>query len=127
MSTPHPAALPEGSKVKLSVVKGLRAGKSYALKEGVTYVGRKGPHAVDVDLTDQENPGAATAVNRFALIWLDRNGLGVADTGRRVTAVNGVLIPPGKRLPLQGEDTLRFGKTVLKVNVILKKRTAAQK
>ena len=45
--------LPEGSKAKLSVVKGLRAGKNYALKEGVTYVGRKGPHAVDVDLTEQ--------------------------------------------------------------------------
>ena len=127
MSAPHPAALPEGSKVKLSVLKGLRVGKSYALRDGVTYVGRKGPHAVDVDLTEQENPGAATAVNRFALIWFDRNGLGVADTGRRVTAVNGVLIPPGKRLPLQGDDTLRFGKTELKVNVILKKRTAAQK
>ncbi len=127
MSAPNPAALPEGSKVKLSVVKGLRVGKSYALKEGVTYVGRKGPHAVDVDLTEQENPGGATSVNRFALIWMDRNGLGVADTGRRVTVVNGVLIPSGKRLPLRGDDTLKFGKTVLKVNVILKKRTAAQK
>ncbi len=45
------------SKIKLSVVKGLRVGKNYALKEGVTYLGRKGPHAVDVDLTEQENPG----------------------------------------------------------------------
>ena len=42
MSTSQ-AALPEGAKVKLSVVKGLRVGKSYALKEGVTYIGRKGP------------------------------------------------------------------------------------
>ena len=56
------SALPEGSKVKLSVVKGLRAGKNYAIKEGVTYVGRKGDHAVDVDLTEQENPGAAVKV-----------------------------------------------------------------
>lgn len=127
MSAAISAALPEGSKVKLSVVKGLRSGKNYALKEGVTYVGRKGPHAVDVDLTEQENPGIAVAVNRFALVWFDRNGLGVADTGRRVTVVNGVLIPSGKRLPLRGDDTLQFGKTVLKVNVILKKKTAAQK
>jgi hypothetical protein len=127
VSTPNPPALPEGSKVKLSVVKGLRPGKNYALKEGVTYVGRKGPHAVDVDLTEQENPGVAVKVNRFALIWLDKNGLGIADTGRRITAINGVRIPSGKRLPLAADDTLQFGKTVLQVKVILKKRTAAQK
>src|SRR5262245_55216320 len=127
MSAPSPAIVPEGSKVKLSVVKGLRAGKNYALKEGVTYVGRKGPQPVDVDLTEQENPGVAVRVNRFALIWFDRNGLAIADTGRRVTAINGNIIPSGKRLPLQGEDTLKFGKTVLQVKVILKKKTAAQK
>src|SRR5436309_14776034 len=109
------STLPEGAKVKLSVLKGLRAGKNYALKEGVTYVGRKGPHAVDVDLTEQENPGKPVAVNRFALIWVDKNGLGIADTGRRVTSVNGTLIPSGKRVPLKGEDTLQFGKTVLQV------------
>ena len=126
MSAPH-SALPEGSKVKLSVVKGLRAGKSYALKPGVTYVGRTGPHTVDVDLSEQENPGVAVAVNRFALIWNDRNGLGIADTGRKITTVNGVRIPSGKRIPLKGDDTLQFGKTVLQVLIILKKRTAAQK
>src|SRR2546423_4095306 len=112
MSAPNPAVLPEGAKVKLSVVKGLRVGKNYALKEGVTYVGRQGPQAVDVDLTEQENPGKPVAVNRFALIWFDKNGLAIADTGRRVTSVNGTLIPSGKRIPLNGEDTLKFGKTV---------------
>jgi hypothetical protein len=127
VSAPNPAALPEGTKVKLSVVKGLRAGKNYGVKEGVTYVGRKGKFAVDVDLTEQENPGVAVAVNRFALIWFDKNGLGVADTGRRVTAHNGVLLPPGKRFPLKADDTLKFGKTVLQVKVILKKRTGVQK
>lgn len=127
MSAPNPAVLPEGAKVKLSVVKGLRVGKNYALKEGVTYVGRMGPHAIDVDLTEQENPGVATAVNRFALVWVDKNGLGIADTGRQVTSVNGIRIPSGKRVPLKGDDTVQFGKTVLQVKVILKKRTAAQK
>jgi hypothetical protein len=127
MSVATPATLPAGAKVKLSVVKGLRVGKNYALKDGVTYLGRKGPMPVDVDLTEQESPGAAVAVNRFALIWLDKNGLGIADTGRRVTKVNGAPIPSGKRLPLNGEDTLQFGKTVLQVKVILKKKTAAQK
>jgi hypothetical protein len=127
VSAPTSSALPEGSKVKLQVTKGLRAGKSYSLKEGVNYVGRKGPTAVDLDLTEQENPGVEVKVNRFALIWFDKNGLGIADTGRRVTSVNGTLIPTGKRVPIQAEDTLRFGKTQLQVKVILKKRTAAQK
>lgn len=127
MSTPASAALPEGSKVKVSVVKGLRVGKNYMIKEGVTYIGRKGAHLVDVDLTEQENPGAAVKVNRFALMWYDKNGLGIADTGRRVTSVNGTRIPSGKRIPLQAEDTLQFGKTVLQVKVIVKKRTAVQK
>ena len=126
MTAPSSGVLPEGSKAKLSVVKGLRAGKNYALKEGVTYVGRKGPHAVDVDLTEQENPGAATAVNRFALIWFDQKGLGIADT-RGLTFLNGERIPSGKRFPIKADDTLQFGKTVLQVKVILKKRTAVQK
>jgi hypothetical protein len=124
----NPAPLPEGSKVKLQVVKGTRPGKSYALKEGgVTYVGRKGPTAVDVDLTEQENPGVEVKINRFALIWNDKNGLGIADTGRGVTKVNGNRIASGKRVALTGEDTIQFGKTVLQVKIILKKRTAAQK
>jgi hypothetical protein len=127
MSAPTSAALPEGSKVKLSVVKGLRTGKTYALKQGVSYIGRQGSHAVDVDLTDQENPGGKVAVNRFALIWFDKNGLGIADTGKRLTLVNGVRIPAGKRLPIKDQDTLQFGKTVLQVKVILKKRTGVQK
>jgi hypothetical protein len=127
VSAPNPAALPEGSKAKLTVVKGLRMGKTYSLKEGVTYVGRKGPHAVDVDLTEQENPGVAVAVNRFALIWHDKNGLGIADTGTRAgTTLNGVRIPKGKRLPLKADDTLQWGKTVVQIKVIVKKRTAVQ-
>ncbi len=127
MSAPNPAALPEGAKIKLSVVKGLRAGKNYALKEGVSYIGRKGPQPVDIDLTEQENPGVEVKVNRFALIWFDKSGLAIADTGRRVTGINGAIIPSGKRFPLKADDTLRFGKTVLQIKVILKKKTAAQK
>jgi hypothetical protein len=127
MFAPSATPLPEGAKVKLTVVQGLRAGKNYALKDGVTYLGRKGPTAVDVDLTEQEAPGVAVAVNRFALIWLNKDGLSIADTGRRVTVINGSAIPGGKRFPLKGDDTLQFGKTVLQVKVILKKKTAAQK
>src|SRR5262249_40183872 len=103
VSAPESAALPEGSKAKLSVIKGLRVGKNYALRDGVTYVGRKGPQPVDVDLTEQENPGVEVKLNRFALIWCDKNGLGVADTGRRVTVLNGTLLPSGKRFPLKAD------------------------
>lgn len=128
MSAPQSAPLPEGSKAKLSVVKGLRKGKTYALMEGVTYVGRMGPQTVNVDLTEQENPGVAIANNRFALIWNDKNGLGIADTGTRAgTTLNGVRIPPKKRFPLKADDTLQWGKTVLQVKIILKKRTGVQK
>ena len=83
MSTPSAGPLPEGSKVKLSVTKGLRVGKTYSLKEGASYVGRKGPLGIDVDLTEQEMPGVAVQQNRFALIWVDKNGVGIADTGTR--------------------------------------------
>jgi hypothetical protein len=127
VSAPNPAVLPETSKVKLSVTKGLRVGKNYALKEGVTYVGRKGPHAVDVDLTEQENPGVAVAVNRFALIWFNKDGLAIADTGRGVTRLNGECLAKNKRVPVKADDTLQFGKTVLQVKVSAKSRTAVQK
>jgi hypothetical protein len=127
MSAPAPSILPGKSKVKLQVTKGVRTGKSYALKEGVSYVGRKGPTQVDVDLTEQENPGVAVKVNRFALIWFDKNGLGIADTGRKVTSVNGARIPSGKRITLKGDDTLQFGKTVVQIKVIQKHGTGVQK
>ena len=52
---------------------------------------------------------------------------GIADTGRRVTSLNGASIPSGKRVAVKAEDSLQFGKTVLQVKVILKKRTAVQK
>ena len=126
MSDPVTGPLPEGSKAKLEVTTGLRKGKSYALKQGVTYVGRQGPHPVDVDLTEQENPGKEVAANRFALIWIDANGLGIADA-RGVTFLNGTRLPKGKRFPLAADDVLQFGKTVLKLKVILKKRTGVQK
>ena len=70
MSSPNPGALPDGSKAKLSVIEGVRKGKTYSLKDGVSYIGRLGPMQIDVDLTEQENPGVAVKVNRFALIWL---------------------------------------------------------
>ncbi len=127
MSDSNPPIVPGSAKAKLSVVQGLRSGKNYGLKEGVTYIGRLGPMAIDVDLSEQESPGVAVKVNRFALIWFDKNGLGIADTGRRVTTLNGVRLPSGKRFPLKGEDTLQFGKTVIQLKVTVKKGTGVQK
>jgi predicted component of type VI protein secretion system len=82
---------------------------------------------IDIDLSEQENPGVAVQMNRFALIWNDANGLGIADTGRNITLVNGVKIPPGKRYPLKADDQIQFGGTVLQVKVIVKKGTGVQK
>ena len=85
----------------------------------MTYIGRKGPTAIDVDLTEQENPGVEVAVNRFALVWLDKNGLGIADTGKvSITTLNGTKLE-SKRFPLSADDTLKFGKVELQVKVIL--------
>ena len=127
MVAPVPAVTPETSKAKLTATKGLRTGKTYPVKPGVTYIGRKGPQAIDVDLSEQESPGVAVAVNRFALIWFDKNGLSIADTGRGVTVLNRVKIPSAKRFQLKAGDTLQFGKTVLQVKVSPKKRTGVQK
>ncbi len=117
------AANPTNNTVKLSVTEGIRKGKAYAVKEGTNYVGRKGPHEVNVDLTEQENPGVAVKVNRFAAIWFNQNGLAIADTGRGITFVNGVQIPSGKRVPLNAEDIVRFGQTSLQVVVKTKVKT----
>jgi pSer/pThr/pTyr-binding forkhead associated (FHA) protein len=121
--------LPPGSKAKLTVTQGLRKGKTYGLKEGgATYIGRKGPMQVDVDLTEQENPGVAVQVNRFALVYFDSKGLAIADTGTRIgTYLNGAKIQSGKRIPIKAADKIKFGKVELEVKVIIKKKTGAQK
>lgn len=122
------AITPATSKAKLTVTEGLRKGKTYALQEGVNYIGRKGPTEINIDLTEQENPGVAVQVNRFALVWFDNTGLSIADTGTRIgTVVNGTKIPSKKKFPLNEADTLKFGKTVLKVQVVKKQKTGVQK
>ena len=42
-------------------------------------------------------------------------------------AMDDARIPSGKRFPLKADDTVKFGKTVLQVKVIAKRRTAVQK
>jgi hypothetical protein len=119
---------PATSKAKLTVTEGLRKGKTYALQEGVNYIGRKGPTEINIDLTEQEMPGVAVQVNRFALVWFDNNGLNIADTGTRIgTILNGTKIASKKKFPLKADDTLKFGKTVLKIQIIKKQKTGVQK
>ena len=126
-----PALSPATAKAKLQVVAGLRKGKTYGVQEGVNYIGRLGKSpkmTVDIDLTEQENPGIAVQDNRFALIWFDKQGLDIADTGTRLGAVvNGTKIPSKKRFPLKAGDKLKFGKTELEIKVIAKKKTGVQK
>jgi pSer/pThr/pTyr-binding forkhead associated (FHA) protein len=124
-----PAPYPPGSKAKLTVTKGLRTGKTYGLKEGgVTYIGRMGPLQIDVDLTEQENPGVAVKVNRFALVWFDKGSISIADAGTRIgTFVNGKKIDSKKKTPLKADDKIKFGGVELMVKVIMKKKTGAAK
>lgn len=129
MSSPAPAPLPAGSKAKLTVTKGLRTGKTYALKDGgVTYVGRMGPMQVDIDLTEQENPGVSVKVNRFALIWFDKGLITIADAGMRTGIfLNGKKVELKKKIPLKAGDKIKVGGVELEVKVIMKKKTGAAK
>ena len=124
-----PPPLPPGSKAKLAVTVGLRKGKTYGLKEGeVTYVGRMGPLGVDVDLTEQENPGISVKVNRFALVWFKGGVIEIADAGTRVGVfVNGTKVPPKKKQSLQAGDKIKVGKVELEVKTVVKKKTGVQK
>jgi len=93
VSDPTSGPLPEGSKAKLEGQPALRKGKSYALKQGVTYVGRMGPFPVTWTSPSRSNPcERRSPPNRFALVWLDASGLGIADT-RGVTFLNGARLP----------------------------------
>lgn len=121
MSTATPDIVFGAVKIKLQVTEGIRSGRTYSLQEGVNYIGRTGPEEVTMDLTPHENPGAAVKRNRFATVWFDNNGLAIADNGRRVTKINGVLVEPGKRFILKGNEKLRFGKTELQLQVVPKR------
>lgn len=130
MSSPTPAAapviLPEGSKVKLSVVKGVRVGKTYALHDGVNYLGRAGQFPVDVDLAEQEKQEFIT--NRHAVIYFQNGQIFLADPGSKIgTYLNRAKIAAGKKIPLKADDTIQLGNVALQVKVIAKKKTAAQK
>ena len=125
----NPAPLPAGSKAKLAVITGLRAGKTYGLKEGgVTYLGRMGPLGVDVDISEQENPGVAVKVNRFALLWFKGGMIEIADAGTRVGVfVNGAKVPPKTKQNLKAGDKIKVGKVELEVKTVVKKKTGVQK
>ena len=128
MSSPSgPAALPPGSKAKLTVVKGKRAGKTYGVKEGgVTYIGGAGKFPVDVNLDEQDRPGVLA--NRHALVYYEKGMLSIADTKTpNGTFVNKVRLQPGKRYALKGDDLIQVGNVTLQVKVIIKKRTGVQK
>lgn len=124
-----PAVLAPGTKAKLTITRGLRPGKTFALKEnGATYIGRAGPQPCDVNLTEQEKAPAILVANRHALVYFEKGTLSIADTGTKTgTFVNKVKIPPGKRYPLKAGDSVQCGMVVMEVKVFAKKKTGAQK
>ncbi|MBL8792446.1 MAG: FHA domain-containing protein [Planctomycetia bacterium] len=129
MSSPAPAVIPGAAKAKLQVLRGIRAGRTYGIKEGgVTYIGRQGAAPVDVNLNDHEQSKVPVKQNRFVLVYFDKAGLGLAFTGEPVGAfLNRAPIAPGKRFPLKGDDLVQVGNVVFQVKVIAKKRTGVQK
>lgn len=128
MSSPTAGVLPAGTKVKLTVIRGNRAGKTYGVKEGLTYIGRKGPQPVDIDLDQHEQKGKVFAINRHACIVYEKGLLQIVEAGtQNGTLLNRVKLPPRKRCPLKAEDVIQVGNVVLQVKVQAKRKTAAQK
>lgn len=128
MSSPTPAAVavPAGAKAKLTVVRGIRVGKTYGIKEGVNYIGKAGAQPVDVDLNEQEKP--CTAANRHALLYLEKGALSIADTKTpNGTFLNKARLAPGKKFLVKADDVIQIGNVGLQIKIILKKKTAAQK
>lgn len=112
--------------MKLSVVKGVRVGKTYALKDGINYLGRAGQFPVDVDLAEQEKTPFIT--NRHSVIYFQNGQLFLADPGSKVgTYLNRTKIATGKKIPLKADDEVQLGNVALQVKVIAKKRTGTQK
>lgn len=125
MATPNQVAVPAGAKAKLSCIKGLRAGKSYMIKEGVNYIG-KGPAQVDISLSEQDK--TCTADPRHCLIYLEKGVLSIADANTKGgTYLNKAKIAPGKKFLLKNEDTIHIGQVGLQVKIALKKKTGAAK
>jgi pSer/pThr/pTyr-binding forkhead associated (FHA) protein len=112
--------------VKLVVVRGVRNGKTYGVKEGVNYIGRAGTYPVDVDLAEQEKTPFIT--NRHAAIFFQNGNLILADPGSKIGVyLNRVKLEKGKRYPLKADDTIQLGNVALQLKVVVKKKTAAQK
>jgi predicted component of type VI protein secretion system len=126
-----PSIIPDGSQVKLSVVRGQRVGAAYPVKEGKTVLGRAAAGEqlpVDVDMDDQERPGQIFAANQHAVLTLEKNNLTVEDSGTaNGTYVNRVKLPPNSPQPLKPDDVVQIGTVQLQVKVKEKKRTGTQK
>jgi len=126
-----PSNIPEGSQVKLSVVRGQRVGAAYPVKEGKTILGRAAAgeqQPVDVDMDDQERPGQIFAANHHAIITFENNSLTVADNGTaNGTYVNRVKLAGTSPQPLKPDDIVQIGTVQLQVKVKEKKRTGTQK
>jgi len=128
MSSPSPELLPEGSAVKLSVVRGERVGGAFPIKEGPNYIGREGGAPVDVNVAELERPGKEVAAPQHACVKLENNQLTVEDLKTEAgTYVNRVRLPWGTPHPLKAEDIIQIGTVQFQVKVKIKKKTGTAK
>jgi pSer/pThr/pTyr-binding forkhead associated (FHA) protein len=101
---------------RLVVLRGLRPGADYPLREGANVVGRGGESPVDVDLDTQEPDGRVWSSRRHALLTWRGGRLAVTDLhSANGTFVNGSRLAPGQEYPLGQRDLIQIGSLVLRV------------
>jgi tetratricopeptide (TPR) repeat protein len=101
---------------RLVVVRGLRPGVEYALREGVNIIGRGDDTAVEVDLESQEADGRVWSSRRHALLTCKEGRLALTDlNSANGTFVNRTRLAPGQEHPVQPGDVIQVGSVQLRV------------
>src|SRR5579875_3572831 len=100
----------------LEVVRGRRAGRSYALSGGETVLGNAPAGPAGIDLADQEGDSPRRMAGRQALIAATPAGLTVRDLDSPGgTFVNSRRVLPGQSLPLREGDVIQLAGVQLRV------------
>jgi tetratricopeptide (TPR) repeat protein len=101
---------------RLVVVRGVRPGVEYSLREGANVIGRGDEAPVDVDLGDQEAEGRVLSSRRHALLACKEGRLALTDLhSANGTFVNRTRLAPGQEHPLQAGDVVQVGTVQLRV------------
>jgi pSer/pThr/pTyr-binding forkhead associated (FHA) protein len=116
VAAPVGEPIPEGSQVKLIVVRGVKLNIEYPVYEGTNFIGRSDEKPVDIDLDDQERADNIWSSRQHAVVYLENNTLGVEDlNSANGTYVNRERVLPGQRTMLKKDDCIQIGGIHLKV------------